>query len=245
MAHRTPSPVSRAVLYHVSASATMTRDRVGSLATCVLRRIASERTSHALKQVGCLCALAAFFLFPVVTWSKDIAVAGSKEVTSPLVGQTQRFDDWEIVCPKAAAKMADIDETAQQACRLQQAQAVNGGKDVVFLFNIVLQAKKPVAIVSTPLSVYLPAGLELKIDGGKVSRAVFESCNVSGCHAGFALNEGLLASLKKGAKLIVTLQDTKANKVPVPVSLKGISAGLERLGELPSTAANDGIGKSK
>ena len=118
-----------------------------------------------------------------------------------------------------------------RTCRLQQAQAVDGGKDIVFLFNVVMQKNKPVAIISTPLNVYLPAGLELRIDGGKVRRAVFEACNVSGCHAGFALDAALLGGLRRGKELTVTLKDSKASQIPVRVSLKGIAAGLKALAE--------------
>ena len=103
------------------------------------------------------------------------------------------------------------------------------GKDVVFLFNIARQGKQRVAIISTPLNVYLPAGLELKIDGGQTQRVIFETCNISGCHAGFALNGSLLGALRKGNVLTVALKDTKATTIPLKVSLNGISAGIDAL----------------
>ncbi|MDO9415814.1 invasion associated locus B family protein [Pararhizobium sp.] len=157
---------------------------------------------------------------------------------------SERFGDWEIVCPAPPAEVAAAAAAPVGVCRLQQAQAVNGGKDVVFLFNIVLQADRPVAIISAPLNVYLPAGLTLRVDAGRVERAMFESCNVSGCHAGFALGPALLAALKRGMQLVVTLQDTKVNKIPVKVSLNGISAGLKTLSErLGAAAAGQAAGQ--
>lgn len=157
-----------------------------------------------------------------------------------------RFDDWELICPegKTATEKSPVETgkdparltslatpESDRSCRLQQAQAVSGGKDVVFLFNIVMQRKKTVAIISTPLNVYLPAGLELRIDGGGVRRAVFETCNVTGCHAGFALDGALLAGLRRGKALVVTLKDSKISKIPVRVSLTGIASGLKALAE--------------
>lgn len=148
-------------------------------------------------------------------------------VAAAAVGEPRRYGNWELVCKPQADAATPKAESA--TCRLQQAQAVNGGKDVVFLFNIARQGKQRVAIISTPLNVYLPAGLELKIDGGQVQRVIFETCNISGCHAGFALNGSLLGALRKGNVLTVALKDTKATTIPLKVSLNGISAGIDAL----------------
>lgn len=190
-------------------------------------------------------------------WLIAIAVAGCW-ATSPGRASSVvsvRFDDWELVCPQhdgtdsndPSARRATVGNTGAEyeadktlsssplltdrSCRLQQAQAVNGGKDVVFLFNVVMQKHKPIAIISTPLNVYLPAGLELSIDGGSIRRAVFETCNATGCHAGFALERTLLSNLRRGNELRVTMRNSKATQVPVSVPLKGISAGLKALAE--------------
>ncbi|KWT86908.1 Invasion associated locus B protein [Agrobacterium tumefaciens str. B6] len=146
---------------------------------------------------------------------------------APPAVEPRRYGDWELVCKPQADAATPKAESA--SCRLQQAQAVNGGNDVVFLFNIARQGKQRVAIISTPLNVYLPAGLELKIDGGQTQRVIFETCNVSGCHAGFALNGSLLGALRKGNVLTVALKDTKATTIPLKVSLNGISAGIDAL----------------
>ncbi|MCZ7447869.1 invasion associated locus B family protein [Agrobacterium rhizogenes] len=157
------------------------------------------------------------------------AVVGenASEATTAWAREARRYGDWELVCkPQAEAGAQKADRST---CRLQQAQAVNGGKDIVFLFNIARQGKQRVAIISTPLNVYLPAGLELKIDNGQTQRVIFETCNISGCHAGFALNGQLLAALRKGNVLAVGLKDTKATTIPLKVSLNGISAGIDAL----------------
>lgn len=141
--------------------------------------------------------------------------------------EDRRYGDWELVCnPRMDPETKKADSST---CRLQQAQAVNGGKDIVFLFNITKLGKQRVAIISTPLNVYLPAGLELKIDNGQMQRVIFETCNISGCHAGFALNGQLLGALRKGKVLTVELKDTKATTIPLTVSLNGISAGIDAL----------------
>ncbi|EHS52560.1 Invasion associated locus B family protein, partial [Rhizobium sp. PDO1-076] len=133
------------------------------------------------------------------------------------------YGDWELVC----TANEDINHTSP--CRLQQAQAVNEGRDVVFLFNVIAQADGNVGLISAPLETYLPAGIALRLDKGKSRQAAFETCNLAGCHAGFRLDQAFLSGLKKGLILTATLMDTKATKVDVPVSLKGFAAGFAAL----------------
>ncbi len=182
-----------------------------------------------------MAALIAVGLLLIAPAPKAIAEDGKalavREETSGVAAEAvvepKRYGDWELVCKPQAASATPKAESG--ACRLQQAQAVNGGKDVVFLFNIARQGKQRVAIISTPLNVYLPAGLELKIDDGQTQRVIFETCNISGCHAGFALSGALLGALRKGNVLTVALKDTKATTIPLKVSLNGISAGIDAL----------------
>ncbi|MBP2535850.1 invasion associated locus B family protein [Agrobacterium tumefaciens] len=205
------------------------RDADDNCLTFGLRR---QRVSYvfgigiALVAVGLL--LAAFTAKANADDGKAPAVReDTSGAAAPPAVEPRRYGDWELVCKPQADAATPKAESA--SCRLQQAQAVNGGKDVVFLFNIARQGKQRIAIISTPLNVYLPAGLELKIDGGQTQRVIFETCNVSGCHAGFALNGSLLGALRKGNVLTVALKDTKATTIPLKVSLNGISAGIDAL----------------
>ncbi len=192
-----------------------------------------RRWSSSVSEIG--MALVAVGLLLATPAAKAIADDGNTsvvvkkapEVAAEAVVDPRRYGDWELVCKPQADAATPKAESA--SCRLQQAQAVNGGKDVVFLFNIARQGKQRVAIISTPLNVYLPAGLELKIDGGQTQRVIFETCNISGCHAGFALSGSLLGALRKGNVLTVALKDTKATTIPLKVSLNGISAGIDAL----------------
>lgn len=166
----------------------------------------------------------------------------------PASAASTRFNDWELVCPDEVGGSHVSDGAlasegapgeppasggveAVRSCRLQQAHAVAGGGEVVFLFNVVMQKGRPIAIISTPLNVYLPAGLELAIDGGAKRRAVFETCAVTGCHAGFALEETLLNGLRRGNVLTVSMKDSKATTVTVNVLLKGFTAGMKALAD--------------
>lgn len=159
-------------------------------------------------------------------------------VTSGFVFAADRvetFGDWQLVCQSSASEKAEEEATdtksvkGRQDCRLQQAQAVTKDKKVVFLFNVVLKNKKPVAVISVPLGVYLPAGMTLKVDKGRKQVAAFETCNLSGCHGGFFLSRDLLRRLKRGNVLSIGLKDTNRKDIPISVSLKGVTAGIAAL----------------
>ena len=171
-------------------------------------------------------------LFNYVAVLSAFALAGLLS-TSAVGASIARYDDWELICP------ATLDESAVAArkivkahrsgrCRLQQAQAI-GGRDVVFLFNVMMQKGELVAIISTPLNVYLPAGLDLSIDGGRHRRATFESCGLTGCHAGFALRGSLLNGMRHGRTLAVTINNSKEERLAINVSLRGVTAGISAL----------------
>jgi len=205
------------------------RDAEDNCLTFGLRR---QRVSYVFGIGIALVAVGLLLAAPTAKANADDGKAPAvREDTSgaaaPPAVEPRRYGDWELVCKPRADAATPKAESA--SCRLQQAQAVNGGKDVVFLFNIARQGKQRIAIISTPLNVYLPAGLELKIDGGQTQRVIFETCNVSGCHAGFALSGSLLSALRKGNVLTVALKDTKATTIPLKVSLNGVSAGIDGL----------------
>ena len=152
----------------------------------------------------------------VAAWSRLGVLAGLALIGcgfsagGQVKAEIQRYEDWEIVCSSAGSIEVSTDALAgatedETQCRLQQAQAVNEGHDVVFLSNTVEERGQLVAVVSVPLEVYLPAGLWLQTDGGKGQRAVFEACNLTGCHAGFALDSNLIAAMRRSTPSPVEL----------------------------------------
>ncbi|OKP64662.1 hypothetical protein BTE77_34450 [Ensifer adhaerens] len=138
----------------------------------------------------------------------------------------RQFSDWELVCPPPAHGARRGNRVA--ACRLSQVHAGNDGS-AVFRFSVIMQDKTAVASITTPLNVYLPAGLSLSVDGGRPARALFEACNVSGCHAVFPLEGALLAQLKAGRAFKLTLHDTSVSEIKVTISLKGFTDGFDAL----------------
>jgi invasion protein IalB len=168
-----------------------------------------------------------------VAWAIIVAHAPAyaADAASPSVqsGSPERIGDWEVVCTPGAKKPAE----AKPACRLVQNHSGEGGGSVL-LVTIVLQdvAKVPVAVVSVPEGVYLAPGIELKVDDGQSFKLLYETCNSSGCHAGYKVEGEIGKALRKGTIAQHKLFDSKQKPVTIPVSLKGFAKGLDRLHEV-------------
>jgi invasion protein IalB len=134
----------------------------------------------------------------------------------------EQFGDWQFACPAAAAA-----NDKKSTCRLTQSHA---GATALLVTILVQEAKgTPVAVVSVPEGVYLAPGIELKVDDGSPFKLLYETCNSSGCHAGFKIAGDIASAFKRGQLARFTVFDSKQKPALIDVSLKGLTKGLERL----------------
>ncbi|MDR1828823.1 MAG: invasion associated locus B family protein [Methylobacteriaceae bacterium] len=131
-------------------------------------------------------------------------------------GQERRFGPWLLTC-------------TGDACRLSQRLAVETNKEVVFALTIVPGEKKtePVGIVSFPLGGYIAPGVELRVDDRKAYKILVETCNASGCHAGFSFTPALLREFQRGREASFRLWTDKAKSVDIAVSLEAFTAAMK------------------
>lgn len=80
------------------------------------------------------------------------------------------------------------------------------------------------------MSILLPLGLNLteavivKVDNGPPERQPIQTCNNSGCLVTMTANDKILAAMRTGADLKITVQD--ANKKPIEMSLPLLGFGI-------------------
>ncbi len=146
----------------------------------------------------------------------------------PVGGQAaedgQKFKDWIMRCEKP-------NETAPEQCHIfQNAKDKDSGRDIAQLaIGRVPDSKAALVIVSLPLGVFLPPGIQLQIDQKEPMRVPIEVCDPNGCRAGFPLTDELAAAFKAGQQLTLSVQDPAGNKASVPFSLSGFTAGYNSL----------------
>jgi invasion protein IalB len=87
----------------------------------------------------------------------------------------------------------------------------------------------PAMMIQTPFGLYLPAGVKVAIDGTGFGDLPLQTCDGSGCYAGQAVSPELLAALKSGVTLSITVQDAAQRDITVPVSLNGFTAAYDKI----------------
>jgi invasion protein IalB len=174
------------------------------------------RASALAQRLGCVLWLA----------SAPAVWAQSPPVAAAATGSVERIGDWELVCPAPAT-------TSKPACRLIQNHAAPNGQTALLVTVLASdKAKGPVAVVSVPRGVYLAPGIEMKIDGGPSFKLLYETCDETGCHAGYKVAGDIATALKKGKLADHKVFDSKQQPVSVPVSLTGFGKALDRLAEV-------------
>ena len=134
------------------------------------------------------------------------------------------IEDWVLRCLPAA-------ESRPRTCRMvQSAVASEGGQR---LLQVAVGRFGPErllgAVISVPIGVRLPPGIDLRVDDRKPWNFTFERCSPSSCQVHALLHEELLQSLKAGLVGRVTFQDAVGQPITVDFSLKGFTAALREL----------------
>lgn len=134
------------------------------------------------------------------------------------------FGAWTEVCGTA-------DNSPDKKCVLMQS-VVSQERPEMQISVAVSKApggKTGLLRVQAPLSVLLPNGLGLYIDGADIGNAYFARCFSDGCYAEVVLEEQLLGTLRKGTTATFTVFQTQEEGIGIPVDLKGFAEGYTAL----------------
>jgi invasion protein IalB len=91
------------------------------------------------------------------------------------------------------------------------------------------QRTDPVGVVSLPLGIYLPAGVQIVVDDKTSVPAELIDCDkAEGCRAGFIVSSAVLRAFRHGHNLDLTIVDAKARRqLKLRLSLKGFTSAYE------------------
>lgn len=158
-----------------------------------------------------LFALLAPFLAPPPVAAQDATTETYKNwtVRCQRVGENQR-----LVC--AMLQNIALKETGQTVVRLTLQRPEQGtGLRARFLL---------------PLGVWLPGGLEARVDDGEAVQLDYQVCNKQACVADWAVPARMVEAMKAGQSLKVTFARAEDDRVTIPLSLLGFSSALAALG---------------
>jgi len=138
-------------------------------------------------------------------------------VSSPQAAAQSAGPSWVKICSK-------IGET--DICNVQFSIVTNT-KQLVTSVNLLQskgKTKRRIFQVAVPSGRYIPEGIKVQIDKGKVNTLPYSLCMPDRCLAEIQLSESLVKALKKGGELTLTSTNFRAQKNPVKVTLKGFTA---------------------
>jgi len=154
--------------------------------------------------------------------------------------------------PDTAAPAAAADATATPAAPPANAWATNcsateraGPLECSIVQRVVLQrtgqllamvsirlpsdSHNPAMLVQTPLGLYLPAGVSLKIDDNTNISLPLQTCDNGGCYAGTTVSSAMLSQMRKGHAMTVIFQNISKQDVSIPVALAGFAGAYDKV----------------
>ncbi len=155
--------------------------------------------------------------------ASDFPVAGASTAEQPKEIIRETHGDWEIRCT-----------TANNTCFLYQLMMNDEGAPVAE-FSIV---KLPLgseavagATIVAPLGTLLTRGVIFAVDDAEVVQYPFSWCTRPGCFSRFGLTDLLVADMKSGSNVNITLYSigNAQNAIPISASLNGFTAAFDAL----------------
>ncbi len=132
--------------------------------------------------------------------------------------------EWSSQCI-SVARGGDADCSIEQRLVVQE----TGQLVIVVSVRVPHAPRTPAMLIQLPLGLFLPAGIQLGVDDRTTQTLPVQRCDANGCYVGLSLDASLLAALKAGKALRLTMRNMAQEPVTFEVPLAGFSAAFERI----------------
>jgi invasion protein IalB len=139
----------------------------------------------------------------------------------------QEIAAWRVECT-GDGKVLD--------CRAVQQlfQRIPNQGDRLLVAVLVRRATDPKATgaqmtIQLPLGLNLTEAIQVKVDGGAVERQQIQTCTNIGCFVSMAVNDKLLAAMRGGKELKITVQDPSKKAVDLTLPLLGFGLAYDKV----------------
>jgi len=181
--------------------------------------------SYFLSKIGLFATAALLSLaFVGVTFVGVTSALEKKGKAPPATRQQapQKAPGWSVRCTNPGKGLI---------CKATQTIVL--GKKRKLLLSISVskptEGKNAAMLLRLPLRLFNPAGVVMGVDGAKAETLAIQTCDAKGCYVGAQVTPDRLAAMNKGAKLNVTFQNLKRQKIVVPVPMKGFAEAYKKL----------------
>lgn len=150
-----------------------------------------------------LMVAAAFPALPSTAWAQEASAA------------------WRVEC-SGDGKTLDC-RAVQQMINREDKQVV-----VQLVARTAPDTKAPVLLIQLPLGISLADPIQLKVDNGAVEKVPVQTCTNAGCLATLPLKDPILAALRGGTTLKITVSDTNKRTINIDVPLLGFGLAYDK-----------------
>ncbi len=150
--------------------------------------------------------------------------AAAQETTQPEQPKAQARVAWLSSCTSTGRGQAPDCAMEQRAIAKENSQLIG-----LVTLRVPSDTKKPVSMIQLPLNLFLPAGVNVDVDGDMAQNYPFQTCNNNGCFVGFPVSDALLKQMLNGGKLNVTFQYLNKKPFTLPMSLEGFTEVYSRI----------------
>ena len=130
----------------------------------------------------------------------------------------------QAAAPAAAAWRSHCNSASRQTvpeCMVEQTAIL--GKTGQMLASVSVRVppsgSQPVMMVQVPVGLFLPAGINVRIDEQPPLQLVIQTCDLKGCYAGSPVSADMLKAMKAGKQIGVEFQNLSKQAITVPLTL--------------------------
>jgi invasion protein IalB len=136
--------------------------------------------------------------------------------------ESTSYEDWVVQCR--------VQQGQNGPCRMGQGVRNSDNQQEILQVIVARSPQQgPIANFIVPLGVNLQAPLTIAVDGNQLGQATYVSCVQRGCVARMQVSDGMLAAMKQGRRLQITLTGQRGNTRTVPASLLGFTDAYNAL----------------
>ncbi|MCA3260961.1 MAG: invasion associated locus B family protein [Telmatospirillum sp.] len=185
-----------------------------------------RRPNRAAAAIVFLVALAAGMHDAAAQQRPPAAGPGRPPAEQAPTVREQAFQDWRYRCLRTAANQPE-----QCVAFIEILLPDTNQRLANFAVVVVPGQPTPVGTLTLPLGLFLPAGIQIAIDGQNPLAAPLTTCVAEGCQVSLNLDAGILPRMQAGKQANITFVDNSGERraITINLSLAGFAQALAAL----------------